>query len=84
MKIYSYHAASTMDYIPIRVTITLPADTPDGTRSCITLNVLEDNEIEMIEYFSLQIENQSPDVVTFFEGEGILFVHILDDDCEYT
>ena len=44
--------------------------------------VLNDEEMEEREYFSIAIENQSPDVMTVFEGEDELMVRILDDDCE--
>ena len=66
------------------MTLTLPANSPNGTRLCTVFTVLNDEEMEQREYFSVAIENQSPDVVTVFEGEDELMVRILDDDCEYT
>ena len=70
------------DYTPVSTTLTLPAFAPSGTLSCITLNILDDEEMEEREYFSLRLENLSPDIVTVNEGGDILRVLILDDDCE--
>ena len=67
------------DYTPVSTTLTLPAFAPSGTFSCITLNILDDEEMEEREYFSLRL---SPDSVTVNEGGDILRVRILDDDCK--
>ena len=72
-----------MDYTPFIITKTLPSNSPDGTLSCVTVSVIDDSEMETTEYFSVHINNQSPDVVNVLEGEDILIIHILDDDCKF-
>ena len=71
-----------MDYLPLAVTITLSGNSPNGTRSCTALTILDDDEMERREYFTVRINNLTPNVVTIVEGEESLMVRILDDDCE--
>ena len=75
-------SAAGADYTRVSTTLTLPAFFPSGTLSCISLNILDDEEMEEREYFSLRLENLSPDSVTVNEGGDLLRVRILDDDCE--
>ena len=68
------------DFIPFSVSITLPVNTPNDTRSCTVLNIVDDSELEQREYVSISIDNITPDVVTVLEGQDELIVRILDDD----
>ena len=74
--------AAPMDYIQFSITLTLPANTPNNTLSCTVISIQDDDEMEEKEYFSLRIDNQTPDVVTVLEGNEELIVYIVDDDCE--
>lgn len=71
-----------MDFIPFIISITLPANSPNGSRSCTALTVLDDDELEEREYFSVKIDNLTPNVAVVVEGDDDLIIHILDDDCE--
>lgn len=71
-----------MDYASFRATLTLPANSPNGSLQCTVFSVVNDEEWELREYFNLRIGNGSPDLVTVSEGEDVLVVRILDDDCE--
>lgn len=71
-----------MDYTPVSATLTLPANTPVGTLSCVSLNIIDDQDMEQREYFSLRLMNLSPGIVTVNEGGEVQIVRILDDDCE--
>lgn len=71
-----------MDFTPFIITITLPANSPNGTRSCTAIMIQDDEELEEREYFSVRIDNLTPNVAIVVEGEDELIVHILDNDCE--
>ena len=71
-----------MDYVQFSYRASFPAFSKNGTRMCTSFNVIDDNERELIEYFSLNLDNESPDLVTLLEGEDALIVRILDDDGE--
>ena len=70
-----------MDFTPFSVSVTIPAYSPNGTRSCTAFSVVNDEEDEEKEYFTLSIENQSPDIVSVVENT--LTIYILDDDSKY-
>lgn len=72
-----------MDFTPFIITITLPAYSPNGTRSCTAIMIQDDEELEEREHFSVRIDNLTPYVAVVVEGEDELIVHILDNDCEY-
>ena len=74
--------AAPMDYVPLSVTSSFSAFSPNGTRWCTTFNVIDDSENESREFFKLWLVNLSPEVVTVLEGENKLRVYILDDDSE--
>ena len=64
-------------------TITLPPNVPSGTITCVTFHLVDDEEMEETEYFSLRIVNRTPNIVTVNEGDDMLIVRILDDECEF-
>lgn len=73
-----------LDYAPTNATVILPALSPNGTSRCVTITIIDDDEMEERESFFINLNNPTRDVITVQEGENILTVLILDDDSKYT
>ena len=74
---YPVSPAESLDYTPFSISITLPAYSP---HVCTAFSVVNDEEIEGTEYFSLKLVHQSP---SFIVNEEYLVIHIVDDDSGY-
>ena len=62
------------------MTLTIPANSPNGTSSCTFVTIVDDNVVESTEDFSLSINNLTPNTAIVPEGGGVLTIYILDDD----
>lgn len=62
------------------MTLTIPANSPNGTSSCTFVTIVDDNVVESTEDFSLSINNLTPNTVIVPEGGEVLTIYILDDD----
>ena len=60
--------------------LTIPANSPNGTRCCMFVTIVDDSVIEETEDLSLSISNLSPNTIMVPEGGEVLTIYILDDD----
>ena len=70
------------DYTPIDTRLTLPAFSPNGSTACVLVNIVDDATQEGRESFFASLTNLNPNAVTVIEGEDVLTILILDNDCK--
>lgn len=80
----TYPVTAELDYMPTTVALILPAQSPNGTSRCVIVTIVDDDELEERESFFVSLNNLTPDEITVQEGENMLTVLILDDDCKYS
>ena len=67
-----------LDYIDIKSEFHFPNGSMPGDTSCVTLNIQDDDLIEMTEQFTMSLE--SAEAVTVAEENGVVPVDIEDND----
>ena len=82
MPLHFLSFTENQDYTPIDTRLTLPAFSPNGTTACVLADVLDDEIQEGRESFFASLTNLNPDAVTVIEGDDILTILILDNECK--
>lgn len=68
------------DYLPTDSIITIVSGTPSGTSFCISVNVIDDELLEINERFYVILQSLSPSIVTVVGGREVQDVTILDNE----
>lgn len=67
------------DYGAVDVTFTIPSGAENGTSNCITVSIVDDDELEGTEEFFLTLTSCSP--VDVGVAQNLATVFITDDEC---
>ena len=76
----SHHSSDPPDYLPIDTNITISSGTPSGSSLCFTVNIIDDELLEVEEMFKLNLESLSQPLVTVVDRSDILHVTITDNE----
>ena len=76
----SHLSSDPPDYLPIDTNITISSGTPSGSSLCFTVNIIDDELLEVEEVFQLTLESLSQPLVTVVDRLDILNVTIIDNE----